>query len=146
MTPGGGLNGLITTCGTALVVVALDCCSGLGLRDDEGVVDASTDIENEEVEETGAVEPRDKEVTGAVANEVEVVVDEGVEAVVDDRVGEEVRVDEGEAFSAFDDSGDEDYRESSEDVVEDGEGDSSEVEVDGSDDEDYEESSGGGRQ
>jgi hypothetical protein len=107
--------------------------SRLGLRDDEGVVDASADAENDEVEEIGAVEHREGEVTGAVVDEVvEVVVDEGVEAVVDD---------EEEVFSAFDDSGDEDYRESSEDVVEDSEG-SSEAGVDRSDNEEYTESSG----
>jgi hypothetical protein len=113
------------------------------LRDGEGVIDASADAENDRVEEIGAVEPRVEEVDRSVVNEVvKVVVDEGVEAVVVGEVGEEVVDDEEEVFSAFDDSGDEDYRESSEDVVEDGEGGSSEVGVDGSDDEDYDESSG----
>jgi hypothetical protein len=120
-----------------------ESASRLGLRDDEGVVDASTDVGNDEVEEISVGESRDEEGGGEVGNEVvEKVVDEGVEVVVDNQVGEEVVDDEGEVFSAFDDSGDEDYRESSEDVVEDSEGDSSEVEVDGSDDGDYEESSG----
>jgi hypothetical protein len=111
-----------------------DRITGLGLREDEGVVDASIDVEDDKVEEIGEVETRDEEVAEAVVNKVvEVVVDEGVEAVVDD---------EEEVFSAFDDSGDEDYKESSEDGVEDGEGGSSEVEVNRSDDEEYEESSG----
>jgi hypothetical protein len=84
-----------------------------------------------------------EEVPEAVVNKViEVVVNEGLEAVVGGEVGEEVVDDDEEVFSAFDNSGDEDYRESSEDVVGEGEGGSSEVEVDGSDDEDYEESSG----
>jgi hypothetical protein len=120
-----------------------ESASRLGLRDDEGVVDASTDVGNDEVEEIGVGESRDEEGGGEVGNEVvEKVVDEGVEVIVDNQVGEEVVDDEEEVFSAFDDSWDGDYRESSEDVVEDGEGDSSEVEVDGSDDEDYEQSSG----
>ena len=115
--------------------------SRFGLRDDEGIIDSNTDIGDGKVEEIGAVEPRDDEVTGAVVNEVvEVVVEGGVEAVLADEVGEEVVDDEEEAFSAFDDSGDEDYRESSEDV-EDGEC-SSEVGVDRSDDEEDKESSG----
>jgi hypothetical protein len=117
--------------------------SRLGLRDDEGVVDASTDVGNDEVEEIGVGESRDEEEGGEVGNEVvEKVVDEGVEVIVDNQVGEEVVDDKEEVFSAFDDSWDRDYRESSEDVVEDGEGDLSEVEVDGSDDEDYKQSSG----
>jgi hypothetical protein len=96
----------------------------LGVRDEEGVVDASTDVENDEVEE----------VARADVNEVvEVVVDEGVS---DNKVGETVVNDE-EVFSAFDDSGDEDYRESSEDVGEDAEGGSSQVELNRSDDEEY---------
>lgn len=112
-----------------------ESASGLGLRDDEGVVDASTDIENDKVGEIGVVETRDEEVGKAIVAEV-------VEVVVDEEASEEVVDDGREVFSKFEDSGDEDYRESSEDVVSDGEGGSSEVEVDGSDDEDYEESSG----
>lgn len=94
----------------------------LGVRDEEGVVDTSTDVENYEVEEIGVVKARDEEVARVDVNEVvEVVVDEGVS---DNEVGETVVNDE-EVFSAFDDSGDEDYRESSEDVGEDAEGGSS---------------------
>jgi hypothetical protein len=80
--------------------------SRFGLRDDEGVIDASTDVENDELEEINAVEPRDEEVDRAVVNEViKVVVDEGVEAVVGGEVSGEVVNDEEEVFSAFDDSG-----------------------------------------
>ena len=105
------------------------------------VVDASADVGDDKVEEISVGEAKDEEGGGEVRDEiVGKVVDKGVKVVVDNQVREEVVDDEEEAFSAFDDSGDEDYRESSEDVVEDGEGDSSEVEVDGSDDEDYEES------
>lgn len=84
-----------------------ESASRLGLRDDEGVVDASTDVGNDKVEEITVGESRDEDGGGEVGNEV---VESGVEVAVDD---------EGEVFSAFEDSGDEDYRESSEDVVED---------------------------
>ncbi|KAH8745723.1 hypothetical protein BGZ57DRAFT_862437 [Hyaloscypha finlandica] len=115
--------------------------SRLGLRDDEGVVDTNTDAENDEVEEIGAVEPRDEEVTRVVINKVvEIAVDEGIEVVINNNVSEEVVDDEEEVFSAFDDSGDEDYRESSEDA-EDSKG-SSEVGVDRSNNEEDKESSG----
>jgi hypothetical protein len=110
-----------------------DRISGLESREDRGVVDTSIDVENDEVGESGEVEIRDVEVAEAV--------NKGVEAVVDDEVGEEVVDGDEEVFSEYEDSGDEDYRESSEDVVDDGRGGSDEAEVDRSDDEDYEESS-----
>ncbi|KAH6663547.1 hypothetical protein B0J14DRAFT_707094 [Halenospora varia] len=110
-----------------------ESASGLGLRDDEGAVDASTNIENDKVRGIGVVKTRDEEVGEAIVGKV---------VVVDEEVSEEVVDDGGEVFSEFEDSGDKDYRESSEDVVSDGEGGSSKVEVDGSDDEDYKESSG----
>ncbi|KAF8861416.1 hypothetical protein BDZ45DRAFT_723822 [Acephala macrosclerotiorum] len=105
-----------------------DRISGLGLREDESVVDASIDVEDDKVEKIGEVKTRDEEIAEAVVNKV---VDKSVEAVVDN---------EEEVFSAFDDSGDEDYKESSEDGVEDGEGGSSEVEINRSNDEEYESS------
>lgn len=112
-----------------------DGTSRLGLRGDEDVANTSTDVGNDVVEEIGVVETRDEEVA-------EAVVDDVVEVVVSDEVSEAVVESDEEVFSEFEDSGDEDYRESSEDVAGDGEGSSSEVEFDGSDDGDYKESSG----
>ena len=104
----------------------------LGLRDGEGIVNASTDIENDKVKEISIVEIRDKEVAGVIVNKViKVVINKGIKVVVNNKE---------EVFSAFNDSGDKDYRESSKDVIEDGEGGLSEVKVNRSDNEEYKES------
>jgi transcription elongation factor Elf1 len=107
------------------------------LKEGEDVADINTDGMDKVV----VIEARDEEVAEEVVNErvVEVI-------VIDDEegLGEPVNVDgDEEVFSDFEDSGDEDYRESSADV---GGGDDerglSGVVVDSSDDEDYEVSSG----
>ncbi|KAH6722779.1 hypothetical protein BKA61DRAFT_569286 [Leptodontidium sp. MPI-SDFR-AT-0119] len=95
-----------------------------------------------QVKEINVGESRDKEGGGEVRNEViKKVVNEGIKVVINNQVREEVVDNKGKVFSAFDDSRDEDYRESSEDIIEDSEGDLSEVKVDGSNDRDYKESS-----
>jgi hypothetical protein len=120
-----------------------DSASRLGLREGDDVADAITDRGNDVVEEIDVIEYRDEEVAEAVVEVVEAVV-EVVEAVVKvvEAVVEAFVDNNKEVFSEFKDSGDEDYTESSEDIVSDSEGGLSEVDVDRSNDEDYEESSG----
>lgn len=97
--------------------------SSLGLRGDEGGVDASTHVEEDACEAISVVEARD-EIKGVISG------DTVIEAVVDDHE---------EVFSDFDDSEDADYKESSQgDVSDDKErGVASEVQVDESDDEGF---------
>lgn len=115
-----------------------------GLRARDRVARGRADERNDPDEEVGAVEAGDEEVARTVGESAVVgvvVVREAVEAMAS-TVREDVEEGDGEeVFSAFDDSEDQDYRESSEDVVESSEG-SSEEGVDQSDDE-YEPRSGG---
>lgn len=100
-----------------------ESAGSLGLRGDKGVVDASTEVEDDEVVEISVVEARD-DIEGVVS---------------DDTVIEAVGDDHEEVFSNFDDSEDADYEESSQGKVSDDEkgGSSSEVEVEESDDESF---------
>jgi hypothetical protein len=99
-----------------------DSTSGLSLGDGACVADTSAEGGNGVVEKVGVVEARDEQAVSVVIN------CEGGKEVIDD--SEEV-------FSAFDDSEDEDYRESSEDedAVSENGGGLGVGEVDGSDDE-----------
>jgi hypothetical protein len=111
-----------------------DSASGVGLRDHAIVIDDSTDTEDDREESNGTVESDGAEVGESVVREVvEVVVDRVVEVV-------EGRVDEEVVYSAFDDSEDSDYRESSDEAVEDGDAWARELDVIQGEDGEYEES------
>jgi len=88
-------------------------------------------------EDSGIVNPSSNRESSCVAEAREEVITEGGR---DDEVAE-LGVDDDEWLSDLEDSGDEDYRGSSEDIGSDGDGRGLSV-VDRSDDEDYEESSG----
>lgn len=110
--------------------------SRLGLRDDEGIIDVSKGVEDDEVQELGIGESTVEKVVGEGRDDVviEVVIgnDNVIEGAIDDNE---------EVLSNFDDSEDADYEESSEEGFSDDKevGGSSEVDVDGnmSDDGDY---------
>jgi hypothetical protein len=110
--------------------------SRLDLKEGEDVADINTNGVGKAV----VIKARDGEAA-------EVIHERVVEVIViddDEGLGEPVDIDgDKEVFSDFEDSSDEDYRESSADVGgSEDEGGFSEVEVDGSDDDDYKASSG----